>query len=67
MHTTENTNAVVKVSRRMCVTCLFEEYDLSLFSTKHVALRTNYSTEITQHKHNIPNKTNNSKGIFLTI
>jgi hypothetical protein len=35
----------------MCVTCLFEEYDLSLFSTNHVALRTNYNTEITYHKH----------------
>jgi hypothetical protein len=37
----------------MCVTCLFEEYDISLLSTKHVALRTNYNTEIAQHKHTI--------------
>jgi hypothetical protein len=35
----------------MCVTCLFEEYDFSLFSTNHVALCTNYNTKITYHKH----------------
>jgi hypothetical protein len=35
----------------MCVTCLFEDHDVSLLSTKHVALRTNYSTEIAYHKH----------------
>jgi hypothetical protein len=37
----------------MCVTCLFEVQALSLLSTKHVALRTSYSIEITQHKHTI--------------
>jgi hypothetical protein len=36
----------------MCVTCLFEEYDLSLLSTKHEALRTNYNTK--QHNINTP-------------
>jgi hypothetical protein len=29
----------------MGVTCLFEEHDASLPSTKRVVLRTNYSTE----------------------
>jgi hypothetical protein len=37
----------------MCVTSLFEDHDLSLLSTMHVDLRTNYNTEITQHKHTI--------------
>jgi hypothetical protein len=42
----------------------FEDHNLSLLSTKHVALRTSYNIEIAQHKHNIPiakksNKTNN--------
>jgi hypothetical protein len=37
----------------MCVTCLFGDHDVSLLSTKHVALRTNYSTEITYHKQSI--------------
>jgi hypothetical protein len=53
MHTTENTNAVVKVVEDMCVTCLFGVQDLSLLSTKYVALRTNYNTEIAQPKHTI--------------
>jgi hypothetical protein len=37
----------------MCVTCLFEDHDVPLLSTKHVALRTNYSTEIAYHKQSI--------------
>jgi hypothetical protein len=47
----------------MCVTCLFEVRGISLLSTKHVALRTNYNTEKkAQHKHTMQtqsNKTNN--------
>jgi hypothetical protein len=46
----------------MCATCLFEEDDPLLLSTKHVALHTNYNTEIAQHKHTIQTqsyKTNN--------
>jgi hypothetical protein len=35
--------------------------DLSLFSTKHVALRTSYNIEITPHKHTIPIATKSSK------
>jgi hypothetical protein len=54
----ENTNAVVKIGRRMCVTCLFGVHDLSLLSTKYVALRTNYNTETAQHKHTIQTKHN---------
>jgi hypothetical protein len=38
----------------MCVTCLFGVHDLSLLSTKHVALRTSYNIEIAQHKYTIP-------------
>jgi hypothetical protein len=45
----------------MCVTCLFEEHDLSLISTKHVALRTSYNIEITQHKHTIQSKHNQTR------
>jgi hypothetical protein len=37
----------------MCVTCLFEVHELSLLSTKYVALRTSYNIELTQHKHTI--------------
>jgi hypothetical protein len=53
----------------MCVTCLFEDHNLSLLSTKHVALRTSYNTEITQHKHTIQSKHNQTrqaieKGLF---
>jgi hypothetical protein len=44
----------------MCVTCLFEDLLVSLLSTKHVALRTNYSTEITYHKHTIQTQSNKS-------
>jgi hypothetical protein len=53
----------------MCVTCLFEDHDVSLPSTKHVALRTNYSTEITSHKQSIQhNQTNKQlKWVCLTI
>jgi hypothetical protein len=45
----------------MCVTCLFEDHDLSLLSTKHVALHTNYNTKITQHKHTIQSKHNQTR------
>jgi hypothetical protein len=53
----------------MCVTCLFEDHDLSLLSTKHVALCTNYNTKIAQHKHTIQTKHNQTrqttkKGLF---
>jgi hypothetical protein len=57
----ENTNAVLKIGRRMCVTCLFEVHDLSLLSTRYVALRTNYNTEITQHKHTIHSNHNQTR------
>ena len=43
----------------MCVTCLFEDHDVSLLSTKHVALRTNYSTR--KHTINTPYKLNQTK------
>jgi hypothetical protein len=43
----------------MCVTCLFEDHDVPLLSTKHVALRTNYSMEITSHQHIIQTQTTN--------
>jgi hypothetical protein len=52
----------------MCVTCLFEDHDLSLLSTKHVALRTNYNIDITQHKHTTQsNKTTNEKCLFNNL
>ena len=45
----------------MCVTCLFEDHDVSLLSTKHVALHTSYSTKWhninTPYKHNLINQT----------
>jgi hypothetical protein len=44
----------------MCVTCLFEDHDVPLLSTKHVALRTNYSTEIAYHKQTIQTQSNKS-------
>jgi hypothetical protein len=51
MHTTENTNAVVKIGRRyVCHLPFFEIQDLSLFSTNHVALHTK---TITQKWHTI--------------
>jgi hypothetical protein len=45
----------------MCVTCLFEDHDPSLLSTKHVALSTSYNTKIAQHKHTIQSKHNQSR------
>jgi hypothetical protein len=45
----------------MCATCLFEVHDLSLLSTKHVALYTSYNTEIAQHKHTIQFKHNQTR------
>jgi hypothetical protein len=48
----------------MCVTCLFEVHELSLLSTKHVALRTNYNTELTQHKHTIQSNHNQTRQII---
>jgi hypothetical protein len=42
----------------MCVTCLFEDHNLSLLSTKYIALRTSYNIEIAQHKHTIQYKHN---------
>jgi hypothetical protein len=54
----------------MCVTCLFGVHDLSLFSTKLVALRTSYNTEIAQHKHTIQykhNKDKQMKSVGLTL
>jgi hypothetical protein len=54
---------VKKMGKGTCVSlAFFEDHDVSLLSTKHVALRTNYSIEITSHKHTIqtqPNKSNN--------
>jgi hypothetical protein len=40
----------------MSVTCLYKVQDLSLLSTKHVALCTSYNTEITQYKHTTQTK-----------
>jgi hypothetical protein len=54
----------------MCVTCLFEDHDVPLLSTKHVALRTNYSTEIAYHKQTIQTQSNKStieKGLFNNL
>jgi hypothetical protein len=53
----------------MCVTCLFEDHDVPLLSTKHVALCTNYSIEIAYHKQSIQhNQTNRQmKSVCLTI
>jgi hypothetical protein len=45
----------------MCVTCLFEDLDASLLSTKHVVLRTNYSTEIAYHKQSIQTQSTNKQ------
>jgi hypothetical protein len=44
----------------MCVTCLFEDLDVLLLSTKHVALHTSYSTKITYHKQSIQTQSNTS-------
>jgi hypothetical protein len=43
----------------MCVTCLSEEQDASLPSTKRVVLRTNYSIKGSQHKHSKQPQTSN--------
>jgi hypothetical protein len=53
----------------MYVTCLFEDHGVPLLSTKHVALRTNYSTRIVYHKQSIQrNQTiKQLKCICLTI
>jgi hypothetical protein len=51
----------------MCVTCLFGVHDLSLISTKHVALRTNYNTEIAQHKHTIQTKHNQTRQAIKSV
>jgi hypothetical protein len=48
----------------MCVTCLFEDHDLSLLSTKHVALSTSYNTKIAQHKHTIQSKHSQTRQAF---
>jgi hypothetical protein len=45
----------------MCVTCLFEVHELSLLSTKYVALRISYNTEIAQQKHTIQTKHNQTR------
>jgi hypothetical protein len=57
----EYTNAVVKVGRRMYVTCLFGVSALSLLSTKHVALYISYNIEITPHKQTIQYKHNKTR------
>jgi hypothetical protein len=44
----------------MCVTCLSEEQDASLPSTKHVTLRKTIAQEIAQHKHTTQTQSNNS-------
>jgi hypothetical protein len=54
----------------MCVTCLFEDHDVLLLSTKHVALRKTIAQEIAYHKHTIQtqsNKTNNWKYLFNNL
>jgi hypothetical protein len=48
----------------MCVTCLFKVHELSLLSTKYVALRTSYNIEIAQHKHTIQTKHNQTRQII---
>jgi hypothetical protein len=42
----------------MCVTCLFEDHDVSLLSTKLVALRKTIAQEIAYHKQSIPTQSN---------
>jgi hypothetical protein len=54
MHTTKNTNAVVKVGRSMCVTCLLKLKPF-LFSQQKVWLsKPIYNIEI--HRVNIPHQ-----------
>jgi hypothetical protein len=45
----------------MCVTCLLKNTVALLLSTKHAALRTSYNIEITQHKHTIQSKHNQTR------
>jgi hypothetical protein len=54
----------------MCVTCLFEDHDVSLLSTRHVALCTNYNTEIAYHKQSIQTQSTiqtNEKCLFNNL
>jgi hypothetical protein len=71
MHSIEITNAYSKMGKGTCVSlAFFEDHDVPLLSTKHVALRTNYSTEIAHHKQTIQtqsNKSNNWKGLFNNL
>jgi hypothetical protein len=60
MHTTENTNAIVKIGRSMCVTFLFGVQTLSLLSTRHVLSFQSIATGVTQHKHIVPRQTRSS-------
>jgi hypothetical protein len=60
MHTTENTNAVVKIGRSMCVTCLFEVQTLSLLSTRHVLSFQSIAIEVHNQKHIGPRQTRSS-------
>jgi hypothetical protein len=54
MHTTKNTNAVVKIGRSICVTYLFGVQTLSLLSTRHVLSFQSIAIGVTQHKHTVP-------------
>jgi hypothetical protein len=56
MRATENTNAVVTVGRRYVCHLPFEVHKLSTSLKKRVTLRTSYNIEITQHKHTIQSK-----------
>jgi hypothetical protein len=59
MHTTENSNAVVKSRQKICVSLAILKITIfSLLPTKHVALHTSYNTEIAQHKHTIQSNHN---------
>jgi hypothetical protein len=60
MHTTENTNAVVKIGRSMCVTCLFGVQTVSLLSTRHVFSFQSVAIEVHNHKHTGPRQTRSS-------
>jgi hypothetical protein len=62
MHSNENTNAYnKKIGGRMCVTCLFVAYVLSLLSINTLLFVPSYNIEITPHKHTIPIATKSSK------
>jgi hypothetical protein len=54
MHTTENTNAVVKIGRSMCVNCHFGVQTLSLLSTRYILSFQSIAIGVTQHKHTVP-------------